>query len=136
VSIRALDRYSLHLLEPMRDVPNVSSLIEQIDMAATMATFVMRSHGILLEPGCPDVPLQDEVDRYVRKLALEAYHAFNSTKEEAATEAAAAPKLNLPVPDCDIIGYAGEDRLFDVSISGIANAPRGFLRLQILFRLS
>jgi hypothetical protein len=114
----------------MQSVPNVSSIIEQIDLSATLATHIMRSHGMLLEPGCPDVPLQDEVDRYLRKLALEAYYAFNSTKDEAISE------HTTPVPDWEIEGYAGDDRLFEVSMSGVSNAPRGFLRIQVFFRLA
>lgn len=126
---RALASYSLHGLAPMQDVPNVSSLIEQIDMASTMATFFMRSHGVLLAPDCQDVPLQDEVDRYLRKLVLEAYYAFNETKAEALAE-------NPNIPDWEIEGYAGDDRIFEVSISGVAQAPRGFMHLQILYRLT
>lgn len=122
--------HRLGVLAPMSDVPNIVGVIEQIDHAADLATFLMRSHGRILAPGRPDVPVQDECDNYIRALVLEAYYGFQAAKEKAITEDKQCP------PDYDIDGYAGDDRHFEVTVTGLHNAPRGHLTVDILFRIS
>lgn len=126
---RTIMRHRLGILEPMADVPNISGVIEQIDHAADLATSIMRSHGRILAPGRPDVPVQDETDTYLRALVLEAYSGFIAAKEEAITN-------HQPPPDSEIEGYAGDDRHFEVMITGLESAPHGHLTVDILFRIS
>lgn len=114
----------------MADVPNITSIIEQINCATLAATDFMRRHGMLLDIGCKDVPLEDEVDVYLRRLVLESYWNFNEAKDEARREE------GVPMPnDWEIEGYAGDDRLFEVTLTGLAGAPRGFMTAKIFLRL-
>lgn len=126
---RAVVKYRLGVLAPMADVPNIAGIIEQIDHAADTATFLMRSHGRILSPGRPDVPVQDETDVYLRMLVVEAYHAYQSTKAEGALE-------RIPPADWEIEGYADDGRNFEITVTGLVDAPRGHLTAEIFFRLS
>lgn len=121
-------RYSLHRLENMATVPNIDTVIEQVDAAATKATEYLRRYGMSL-PGGSDTrpPMLDEVDQYLRSLVAEAYDGFVAAREEAM----AAP---LPVNDDQIDGYGTDDKLFDVTLTGLEE-PRGHLTTTIALRL-
>lgn len=116
-------------MQPMQDVPNITQIVDQIDHAADLVTAMMRLHGWLLRPGDQDVPLQDEVDSYLRRLVVEAFYAFNDAKQEA-KEDGQNPN------DWEIEGYSGDDRLFDITVTGLADGPRGSLTAQIYLRLA
>lgn len=131
---RTVMRHRLGLLEPMKSVPNIAGIIEQIDHASDLATHLMRSHGWLLQPGVPDVPVQDETDQYLRMLVLEAYAGFLEAQDEA--HAAATTAHVLDPADHEIEGYAGDDRRFEVVVTGIVGAPKGHLSAQIFLRIS
>lgn len=126
---RLVMRHRLGILAPMADVPNIAGVIEQIDHAADLATYIMRSHGRILAPGRPDVPVQDETDNYLRQLVLEAFYGFVAAKDEAIKDNTMIP------PDSDIEGYAGDDRHFEVTVTGLADTP-GHLTAEIYFRIS
>lgn len=127
-------RYNLTYLEEMIDVPNIGAIIEQIDHAASLATEEMRRRGIRLPSDVPDgglvprdVPLQEHVDRYLRYLVASAYEGFMITQAEAPP---ATPEWEIEgLPD-----YV--DPMFDVTITGLEEAPRGFLVVRIARRLT
>jgi hypothetical protein len=140
-------RYNLKHLDEMRHVPNIGMVIEQIDLAAKMATQFFRSYGIALPSPVPQgppptrlgPPMHEEVDTYLRFLVSDAYIGFSLSKQEAATEGAVAifAKGGSPgIPDTDIEGLPEyDDPLFEVKITGLQDRP-GFVTAQISLRLT
>jgi hypothetical protein len=123
-----LARYSPHGLMPLKDVPNLSTLIEQINSASIRACADMRASGAILRPGASDVPLLDEIDRHLRSLTCDAYLSYLATREEARRE-------SPTTPDWEIEGEATDDLHFDVYLSGLPGAPKDFLTVQVSLRL-
>lgn len=127
-------RYDLTYLEDMRNVPNIGAVIEQIDHAATIATDEMRRYGLTLPAVVPDgqivprnIPMRHEVDTYLRYLVASAYEGFMITQSEAP---AGTPEWEIEgLPD-----YV--DPMFDVTITGLEGAPRGFMVVRIARRLT
>jgi hypothetical protein len=117
-------KYNLQSLWPLRDCPNVSTIIEQIDFAATLATGEMRRYGIRLTAKSVDVPVQDEVDAVLRGLVSDAFDGWLLARGEAPTE----------TPDHEVEGFSS-DAHFDVTITGLEDAPDLFLTARISRRL-
>jgi hypothetical protein len=137
--------YNLVYLEEMTSVPNVGMIIEQIDRAALLVTEEMRRYGLTLPTAIPGsdikpktVPIQQDVDTYLRFLVADAYVGFNLAKEEARKHGAVAVhSVGLEVPDTDIEGLPEYvDALFDVVVTGLQGAPAGFLTVRISRRLT
>lgn len=103
--------YNTRHLQAVGMVSNVSTVIEQIDIAATKAAVLMRAVGITL-PGI-DLPTVDDIDQRLRELVCDAYN-------------------NLYFPDGD--GIANDD-LFEVDVEATRDGDRELLDVQIFFRL-
>lgn len=116
-------KYSLHALHGLRDVPNVGTIIEQIDFAATLAAAEMRRYGMVLD-GHYDIPTQDTVDLVLRDLVSDAYDGYLAARNEAPSSTA----------DYEVEGYAS-DAHFDVTITALEEAPDAFLTARISRRL-
>jgi plasmid stabilization system protein ParE len=139
-------QYNTQYLEELAQVPNIGTIIEQIDHAATIATEEMRRYGLTLPtviPGTAErpqrVPLQHEVDTYLRFLVADAYIGFSEAKQEAQEHGAIAVMAagHGAIPDTDIEGFPEAfDPMFDVSVTGLSGAPPGYLTVRISRRLT
>jgi hypothetical protein len=146
-------RYSLEHLDELKHVPNVGMIIEQIDHAAKVATEEMRRYGQTLPSMVPmgwtsehnvapkTVPLRADVDTYLRFMVADAYVGFCECRAEADRDAT-VPIFSkdvkvVGIPDSEIEGVPGyDDPLFDVVVTGLQDAPAGFLTARISRRLT
>lgn len=112
--------------EPLRRVPNLQTLVEQVDNAATQATVFMRLMGLCLGT-TGTVPVQADVDRYLRQLVIQAYDGFVLARDEAKTQ-------GDNVADFEVEGFSTDDRLFDVYVTGLKGHP-GSYTASIFIRL-
>jgi hypothetical protein len=139
-------RYNLTYLEEMQHVPNIGMIIEQIDQAALRASATMRHYGERLPsviPGEPGktpsgVPYKSDVDTYIRFLVADAYIGFVETKQAALADGSVAVMYpGATIPDSEIEGLPTyDDPLFEVSVTGLQDAPAGFLVARISMRLT
>jgi hypothetical protein len=139
-------QYNTVYLDELGQVPNIGMIIEQIDHAALIATEEMRRYGITLPtvmPGSQEVPkrvpLLSEVDTYLRFLVADAYVGFVEAKQDAEKHGAIAviTAESRSIPDTDIEGVPEmADPFFDVTVTGLYDAPPGFLTVRIARRLT
>lgn len=139
-------RYNIKYLEEMQHVPNLGSIIEQIDQAAGRAAVDMRAHGETLPSSIPmelndvpkQVPLKSDIDTYLRFLVADAYIGFMETKDEAEREGSITVSSRGAIfPEHEIEGLPSQDDpMFEVSITGLQGAPAGFLLVRISRRLT
>lgn len=108
-------------LEDMRHVANIGQLLAQIDSTAFRFTAYLRMFGIQLSEGRGRVPLQAEVNMYLRKMVSNAYEGLLQAARDAPRGAA----------DLQVEGYDSDDRLFDVLVHSVQAKP-GFLELTVL----
>jgi hypothetical protein len=70
-------------LEDLAGVPNVSTVIERIDNAATKSSMLFRSIGMCLHRG--KLATQDDIDDMIRELALAATEEAWNAQERSKT---------------------------------------------------
>jgi hypothetical protein len=139
---------NLKYMEELAGVPNVGMIQNEIAYAAMIATEEMRRYGLTLPTQFPGgsgeparhVPLFDDVDTYLRFMVADAYVGFQVAKQEAASSGVIPIHTvggNNVIPDYEIEGLPEyDDPLFDVVITGMRDAPPGFLTVRISRRLT
>ena len=110
-------------LEDLAGVPNLSTVIERIDNAATKATMLFRMTGMTYGLR-RDVPRLDDIDMAIRRLVAEAADECFRFQESAKTH-----KNERVVVEVD--GTASDD-MFEVAVEC---DPSGNLAVEVFLKL-
>jgi hypothetical protein len=118
--------YNMTGLEDLAGVPNIGTVIERIDHAATRAAVLYRMVGVTWSrKGQRFVPTQDDIDQALRALTVDAADACFQLQDDA--RAAVDQKTSVD----GVSSFAADDNFKVVA----ACSSDGSLEIEILLRL-